>query len=58
VEIDPDYCRMMARNLKAATTNLFTQAQLLFEKVSDERPSMVMEDQALYEVKPARKRGK
>ena len=58
VEIDPDYCRMIARNLKAATTNLFTQAQLLFEKVSDERPSMVTEDHALYEVKPARKRGK
>jgi DNA modification methylase len=58
VEIDPDYCRMTARNLKTATTSLFTQAQLLFEKVSDERPGMVMEDQALYEVRPARKKAK
>jgi site-specific DNA-methyltransferase (adenine-specific) len=58
VEIDTDYCRMIARNLKAATTSLFTQAQLFFEKVSDERPGMVMEDPALYEVKPPRKRGK
>ena len=56
VEIDPDYCRLAERNLKAGTTNLFTKAQLLFEKVSRERPCMVMEDQALYEVRPARKK--
>lgn len=58
VEIDPDYCRLAARNLKAQTTNLFSRAQLLFEKVSTERPFMVKEDQALYEVRPARRRAK
>lgn len=58
VEIDPDYCRLAARNLKAQTTSLFSRAQLLFEKVSTERPSMVKEDQALYEVRPARRKAK
>lgn len=58
VEIDPDYCQLAARNLKAQTTNLFSKAQLLFEKVSTERPFMVKEDQALYEVRPARRKAK
>lgn len=58
VEIDPDYCRLAARNLKAQTTNLFSKAQLLFEKASTERPFMVKEDQALYEVRPARRKAK
>jgi len=58
VEIDPDYCRLAVRNLKAETTNLFSKAQLLFEKVSMERPCMVKEDQALYEVRPARRKVK
>ena len=58
VEIDPDYCRLAARNLKAQTTNLFSKAQLLFEKASAERPFMVREDQALYEVRPARRKAK
>jgi site-specific DNA-methyltransferase (adenine-specific) len=58
VEIDPDYCRLAARNLKAQTTNLFSKAQLLFEKASTERPFMVKEDRALYEVRPARRKAK
>jgi site-specific DNA-methyltransferase (adenine-specific) len=58
VEVDPDYCRMAARYLKAETTNLFSSAELIFEKVSTERPCMVMEDQALYEVSPARRKAK
>jgi len=58
VEVDPDYCRMAARYLKAETTNLFSSAELIFEKVSTERPCMVMEDQALYEVRPARRKAK
>ena len=58
VEVDPDYCRMAARCLKAETTNLFSSAELIFEKVSTERPCMVMEDQALYEVRPARRKAK
>lgn len=53
VEIDPEYCRMAARYLKAETINLFSSAQLIFEKVSTERACMVKEDQALYEVRPA-----
>ena len=58
VEIDPDYCRMAARYLKAETANLFSSAQLTFEKVSTERAAMVKEDQALYEVRPARRKVK
>ena len=58
VEIDPDYCRITARYLKAETTNLFSSAQLIFEKVSRERACMVKEDQALYEVRPARRKVK
>jgi len=56
VEIEPEYCRMAARYLKAETSDLFANAKLLFEKVATEQPSMVQEDQALYEVKPARKK--
>jgi len=58
VEIDPDYCRMAARYLKAETLNLFSSAKLIFEKVSTERASMVKEDQTLYEVRPARRKVK
>ncbi len=56
VEIDQEYCRMAARYLKAETADLFSNARLLFEKVSTEQTCMVREDQALYEVKPARKK--
>ena len=58
VEIDPEYCRLIARTLKTETTSLFSKTQLLFEKASANQPSMVMEDQALYEVRPARKKPK
>ena len=56
VDIDPDYCRMAARFLKAETGNLFSTAKLLFEKTSTETASLVREDQALYELRPARKK--
>jgi site-specific DNA-methyltransferase (adenine-specific) len=56
VEIDPEYCRMTARYLKAETANLFSTATLLFEKAGTETASLVEEDHALYEVRPARKR--
>jgi len=56
VEIDQEYCRMAARYLKAETADLFSNARLLFEKVTTEQTCMVREDQALYEVKPARKK--
>jgi hypothetical protein len=35
---------------------LFSEARLLFEKVAPEQTFAVMEDQALYEVKPAKKK--
>jgi site-specific DNA-methyltransferase (adenine-specific) len=56
VDIDPEYCRMAARYLKAETTDLFSTARLLFEKVAAEPAGMVKEDDALYEVRPAKKR--
>jgi modification methylase len=56
VEIDPEYCRMAARFLKAETGNLFSTTELQFEKVATETASVVKEDQALYEVRPARKK--
>lgn len=56
VEIDPEYCRMAARYLKAETDDLFSIVQLLFEKTATEAASLVKEDQALYEVRPARKK--
>jgi modification methylase len=53
VDIDPEYCRMAARYLKAENSGLFSVAKLLFEKVNTGQTTMVMEDQALYEVKPS-----
>ncbi|MFA6111706.1 MAG: DNA methyltransferase, partial [Candidatus Latescibacterota bacterium] len=56
VEIDPEYCRMAARYLKAETTDLFATAELRFEKAPIENAAIVSEDRALYEVRAARKR--
>jgi site-specific DNA-methyltransferase (adenine-specific) len=56
VDIDLEYCRMAARYLKAETADLFSTAKLLFEKVAAEPASLVREDRALYEVRPAKKR--
>jgi DNA modification methylase len=56
VDIDPDYCRMAARYLKAETADLFSSSKLQFEKASPGPACMVREEQALYEVKPARKK--
>lgn len=56
VEIDPEYCRMAARYLKAESNDMFSAAKLIFEKASMEAGSVVKEDQGLYEVRPARKR--
>jgi len=58
VEVDPEYCRMAARYLKAETTNLFSSAELIFEKTFTKGPCMVKEDQALYKVKSAKRRVK
>ena len=56
IDIDTEYCRMAARYLKAENTDLFSTAKLLFEKVAAEPASLVREDHALYEVRPAKKR--
>ena len=56
VEIDPEYCRIAARYLKAETGDLFSTAKLLFEKTAAETANLVKEDQSLYEVRSARKK--
>jgi len=56
VEIDPEYCRMAARYLKAETSDLFTTAELRFEKTPTETAALVKEEPALYGVRPAKKR--
>ncbi len=56
VEIDSEYCKMTARHLKAENSGLVSENKLLFEKVAPEQTFAVMEDQALYEVKPAKKK--
>jgi site-specific DNA-methyltransferase (adenine-specific) len=56
IEIDPEYCRMSARYLKAETADLFTTAELRFEKAPSETATEVKEDRVLYEVPPAKKK--
>jgi len=57
IDIDPEYCRMAARYLKAESSNLFMSTKLIFEKmINDQSGRMqVSEDQALYKVRSARK---
>jgi DNA modification methylase len=57
IDIEPEYCRMAARYLKKESSNLFLNAELIFEKImADNSGQMqICEDQALYEVKSARK---
>ena len=47
---------MAARYLKAENSGLFSTAKLFFEKVDTMRKAMVREDQALYEVKPSKRK--
>jgi site-specific DNA-methyltransferase (adenine-specific) len=56
VEIEPDYCRMAARYLKAETANLFSTANLIFENALKAKAYQIREDQELYRVNPARKK--
>lgn len=56
VEIEPEYCRIAARYLKAETSDLFCTAKLIFEKATSEKACSLREEQALYEVHPAKKR--
>jgi site-specific DNA-methyltransferase (adenine-specific) len=55
VEIDPEYCRMAARYLKAENPDLFSSSKLIFEKATTERTCLIREDQELYQVCPAKK---
>ena len=57
VEIEPEYCRMAARQLKAEASTLFANVQLKFEKIEKQPMGQlqVYEDRALYQVRPARK---
>ncbi len=57
VDIEPEYCRMAARYLKAENTDLFAPARLVFEKAAiTEDACALAEEQAMYSVRPARKR--
>lgn len=56
IEIDPEYCRMAARYLKAETADLFAKAELRFEKAPTETAASAQEDRALYSVRPAKKK--
>ena len=56
VEIDPEYCRMTTRYLKAENADLFFHSEFIFEKAAPDRPYLVEEDPELYEVRPAKKR--
>ena len=56
VEIEPEYCRIAARYLKAETPDLFSSKKLVFEKATAERGCLVREDQALYEVRSAKRK--
>jgi modification methylase len=56
IEIDPEYCRMGARYLKAETADLFATSELRFEKADDGAAVLIREDLALYEVRPAKKK--
>ena len=57
IDIDSEYCRMSARNLKAESNNDYIKAELMFEKmIFDSSGNMkVSEDQALYKVRSAKK---
>jgi len=57
IDIEPEYCRMAARYLKKESSNLFINTELIFEKMMavNSGQMQVCEDQALYEVKSARK---
>jgi site-specific DNA-methyltransferase (adenine-specific) len=57
IDIDSEYCRMAARYLKKEGSNLFFDTEVSFEKMTLDNTGLmqVCEDQALYEVRSARK---
>jgi len=56
IEIDPEYCRMTARYLKAETSDLFATAELRFEQAPTETAGLLKENPVLYEVRPAKQK--
>ncbi|MCX5899952.1 MAG: site-specific DNA-methyltransferase, partial [Proteobacteria bacterium] len=57
IEIDPDYCRMTARYLKAETAGLFSNESLAFEIADKKRQGYsVREANELYKVTPSKNR--
>jgi modification methylase len=57
VDIDPEYCRMAARYLKAEAADLFSDSEFVFGKpIAEKTACAIKEDSVLYEVKPARKK--
>jgi len=57
VEIDPEYCRMVARALKEENQGLFSHAELVFEKaIVKSRGTVTIEDISLGRPRPSRSR--
>lgn len=55
IEIDPEYCKMTARHLKAEAADLFSNIKFHFEKIDGGQAGGILENQTLYEIKPGRK---
>lgn len=56
VEIDPEYSRMVARNLKAEITNLFSNETFIFEKTVMEHDHLIRKDEEIYQIRPAKRK--
>ncbi len=52
VEIDPEYSRMVARNLKAEIANLFSNESFIFEKAVIEHDNLIRKDEEIYQIRP------
>jgi len=57
IDIDPEYCRMAARYMKAENSSFFSDAELAFEKMMNDKSGklLVCEDESLYKARAAGK---
>lgn len=57
IEIDPQYCSMVARYLKAESNNLITKINLIFEKIIKDKSGLIQlnENQSIYKVKSTKR---
>ena len=57
IDIEPEYCHIAARFQKKESSNLFFKTEIFFERMFSDNSGhlQVCEDQALYEVRSARK---